>query len=246
MVHWPKFCYHALVGLNIKITNKIDDAAEFIFASIFEQLKSNKKVLFFLTGGSAIAVGAKVAELLRNISDKNLIKNLTISLTDERYGDVGHKDSNWQQLLENGFSLAQAKLIPILTGENRDIAVEKFNENLERKFKRADYKIGLFGIGADGHTAGILPESSAVNAEAYAFGYKTEKFERITITPKMIEKLDEAIIWAQGENKWPIIKNLLEAPTESVGKNNLDISKQPAQILKKVPLLTIFTDYNNI
>jgi 6-phosphogluconolactonase/glucosamine-6-phosphate isomerase/deaminase len=242
------------MNLTVKTTTKIDEAAEFIFVSIFGQLKSNKKVLFFLTGGSSIAVGAKVTELLRNISDQNLLKNLTITLTDERYGLLGHQDSNWQQLLEKGFSLPQAKLMPILTGENRDIAVGKFNENLEREFKETDYAIGLFGIGADGHTAGILPESSAVNAEGYAFGYETEKFERITITPKVIEKLDEAIIWAQGENKWPIIKNLAEAPTpkgvgvptESVGKNNLNISKQPAQILKKVPLLTIFTDYNII
>jgi 6-phosphogluconolactonase/glucosamine-6-phosphate isomerase/deaminase len=226
------------MGLNIKTTTKIDEPAEFIFASIFGQLKSNKKVLFFLTGGSSIPVGLNVAELLKNISDKNLIKNLTITLTDERYGEVGHKDSNWQQLTEKGFSLPQAKLIPILTGESRDIAVGKFNENLEQEFKKADYKIGLFGIGADGHTAGILPESSAVNAEAYAFGYKTEKFERITITPKMIEKLDEVIIWAQGKEKWPIIKNLL---TE-----NISIPKQPAQILKKVSLLTIFTDYKNL
>lgn len=226
------------MNLIVKTTSKIDEAAEFIFSSIFGQLKSNKKVLFFLTGGSAIAVGAKVAELLRNISDKNLIKNLTISLTDERYGPLGHKDSNWRQLTEKGFKLQGTKLIPILDGSDMVSTTQKFNENLEREFKRADYKIGLFGIGQDGHTAGILPKSSAVNAGAYAFGYKTEKFERITITPKMIEKLDEAIIWAQGENKWPIIKNLLE--------ENISVQKQPAQILKKVPLLTIFTDYNII
>jgi 6-phosphogluconolactonase/glucosamine-6-phosphate isomerase/deaminase len=226
------------MGLNIKTTTKINEAAEFIFASIFRQLKSNKKVLFFLTGGSSIPVGLKVAEFLKNISDKNFLENLTITLTDERYGDVGHKDSNWQQLLEKGFKISEAKLIPILTGESCDIALEKFNENLEQEFKKADYKIGLFGIGADGHTAGILPESSAVNAEGCVFGYKTEKFERITITPKMIEKLDEAIIWVQGENKWPVIKNLLA--------ENIPIQKQPAQILKKVPLLTIFTDFKKI
>ena len=33
-------------------------------------------------------------------------------------------------------------------------------------------------------------------------------FSRITITPKVIEKLDEAIVWAQGEEKWEVLKNL--------------------------------------
>ncbi|MFZ1019602.1 MAG: 6-phosphogluconolactonase [Minisyncoccia bacterium] len=227
------------MSLTVKTTMKIDGVAEFIFASILKQLKMGKQILFLATGGSSIAVGAKVAELLKNISDKNLSQNLTVMLTDERYGKVGHKDSNWQQLLEKGFDIPQAKLFPILTGDDRDTTVEKFNKNLEKEFKINDtYKIGLFGIGQDGHTAGIVPESSAVNAEGYAFGYETEKFERITITPKTIEKLDEAIIWAQGENKWPIIKNLEE--------ENIPVQKQPAQILKKVPLLTIFTDYKKI
>ena len=91
--------------MTVKTTSKIDEAAEFISVSIFRQLKSNKKVLFFLTGGSSIPVGLKAAELLKNISDKNLIKNLTITLTDERYGPLGYQDSNWQQLLEKGFKI---------------------------------------------------------------------------------------------------------------------------------------------
>ena len=37
-------------------------------------------------------------------------------LTDERYGPVGHPDSNWSQLLQKGFDLPQAKLVPVLTG----------------------------------------------------------------------------------------------------------------------------------
>jgi 6-phosphogluconolactonase/glucosamine-6-phosphate isomerase/deaminase len=52
----------------------------------------------------------------------------------------------------------------------------------------------------------------------------------------MIEKLDEAVVWAQGKDKWKIVENLLG--------ENIPIDKQPAQILKKVPLLTIFSDYS--
>lgn len=156
-------------------------------------------------------------------------------MTDERYGPLGHKDSNWQQLIEKGFNLPQALLVPILTGEDRATTTLKFNEVLNREFMRVEYKIGLFGVGADGHTAGILPESGAVSSEDLAFGYDTPTFSRITITPKVIEKLDEAVVFMQGEEKWEVVKDLLE--------KNIEITKQPAQILKKVPLLTIFTDY---
>ena len=226
------------MSLTVKTTNKIDDAADFVSSSILKQLRLGKTVLFFVAGGSAIPVAVKISQILREYPDKNLIKNLTVTLTDERYGPVGHFDSNWQQLLDKGFYLPSAKRIPVLTGDDFAAETEKFNKILHEKLMvggEDEYRIGLFGIGADGHTAGILPGSLAVNAEGYAFGYKTEKFERITITLKTIEKLDEIIVWAQGKEKWKVIKNLLE--------ENIDIVKQPAQILKKVPLLTIFTDY---
>ena len=221
------------MGFTIKTTKQAEDAAKFVASAILKKLKEKKRVLFFVTGGSSISVGVLVAKILK----KHPHKNLTIMLTDERYGRVGHKDSNWQQLLEKGFDLPEAKIIPVLSGDSLAVTTKKFNTNLARGFKKSkeiQYKIGLFGIGSDGHTAGILPGSGAVLSKKLAFGYDAPTFSRITITPKAIEKLDEAIVWAQGKEKWEVLKDLQ--------KNN-SILKQPAQILKKVPVLTIFTDY---
>lgn len=213
---------------------KADEVANFITFSILNQLKLDKRVLFFVPGGRAIGIAVKVAEILRKKSPQNLIQNLTITLTDERYGPINHSDSNYFQLLEKGFSLPGAKIISVLNGEDRDITTKKFDEVLNHEFMVAEYKVGLFGVGSDGHTAGILPGSVAVESQDLACAYDTPTFSRITITPKAIEKLDEAVVWAQGEEKWGIIEGL---------KENIDIKKQPAQILKKVPSLTIFTDY---
>ena len=79
-----------------------------------------------------------------------------------------------------------------------------------------------------------MPNSLAIQCQDLVCSYDTPVFSRITITPKVIEKLDEAIVWAQGEEKWEVLKNL---------EKNIDINLEPAQILKKVPLLTIFSDY---
>ena len=229
------------MGFSIKTTTKVEDAADFIVSSILSQLKIGKQVLFFVTGGSSIAVGAKVAELLRNDGEQNLTKNITIMMTDERYGPLDHKDSNWHQLMQKGFSLPGAKLLPILDGGDRASTTLKFNKNLQQELmtaKEPKYKIGLFGIGADGHTSGILPESEATNSQDLACNYDTPTFSRITTTPKAIEKLDEVVAWVQGENKWWVVKDLLE--------KDIPIIKQPAQILKKVPLLTIFSDYGEV
>ncbi|MCC7160516.1 6-phosphogluconolactonase [Candidatus Nomurabacteria bacterium] len=227
------------MDFNLKTTKDPDDPARFVAQSILNQLKMNKRVLFFVTGGSSIDVGVRVSEILqknfKKEENKNLVQNLTIALTDERHGRVGHPDSNWKQLLDKGFSLLDAKIIPVLTGDELIDTTQKFNMVLTQAFKNTDYKIGLFGIGADGHTAGILPESKAVNFEELVVGYEAPKFSRITITPKAIEQLDEAVVWAQGEEKWNTIQNFINTYPLML--------KQPAQVLKKVPLLTIFTDF---
>jgi 6-phosphogluconolactonase/glucosamine-6-phosphate isomerase/deaminase len=217
----------------IQTTTRPEDPASFIVKSILKQLGQGKRVLFFLTGGSGIAVGLKVSEFLKG----HQVKNLTITLTDERYGSVGHKYSNWQQFLDKGFAVTGAKIIPVLIGEDRDITTVKFNKILQQELmtpKEVQYKIGLFGVGADGHTAGILPRSSAANSEKLALGYDTPAFSRITLTPQAIEKFDEAVVWMQGEEKWKVIESL---------EKDIDILKQPVQVLKKIPLLTIFTDF---
>jgi 6-phosphogluconolactonase/glucosamine-6-phosphate isomerase/deaminase len=218
-------------NINLQTTNKVEDPAGFIVNAILKQLELGKKVLFFVTGGSSVAVGIEVSKIIKDHPHQNL----TVMLTDERYGPIGHPDSNWQQLLQKGFSLPEAKLIPVLTGDSPEITTEKFNQNLERELQGAEYKIGLFGVGKDGHTAGNLPNSISVNSENLAFGYDTPDFYRVTMTPKAIEKLDEVVVWMQGEDKWKVIEDLEE--------KEIDIIKQPAQILKKVPLLTIFSDY---
>ncbi len=219
--------------MEFKTTTNLDEVADFVASMVLKQLEAGKKVLLFLTGGSGVAVGVKIADILRESKDANFLANLSVTLTDERYGPIDHFNSNFFQLNEKGFNLPGVKIIPILVDEDRNITVEKFNMALNEEFTKAEYKIGLFGIGVDGHTAGILPETSAVNAKDLAFGYDTATFSRITITFHAIEKLDEAVVSAQGKDKWKVLEEL---------KTDIDLVKQPAQILKKVPLLTIFSD----
>lgn len=221
------------MDLNIKTTTNVEDEASFVAEIIIKKLSEGKKVLFFLTGGSSVAVGVEVAKLIK---DKSL-GNLTVMMTDERYGPLGHSDSNWYQHIQKGFDLPGATIIPILTGEDIEKTTEQFNISLSSELGKDQYKIGLFGVGKDGHTAGNLPESVAVNSKDFASYYDTPAFSRITMTPLAIQKLDEAVVWMQGEEKWPVVKDLIE--------KEIEITKQPAQILKKIPLLTIFTDYSD-
>ncbi len=207
------------------------DATTQLATTIKELLDANKKVLWFVSGGSGGQVSIDVAKKLQNTP----LENLYVTLTDERYGPVGHANENWQQLLDGGFSLPGAMLYRPLTGSNREETAKQFASWLGATFDAVDYVIGLFGIGPDGHTAGIKPQSKALTAAALATDFTGEDFERITITPTAIERVDEAVIQAFGENKFVVINQL---QTES-----LPAAIQPAQLLKEVPKATLYSNY---
>jgi len=212
-----------------------DSAVEYLYQTISEKLKSGKKVLWLLTGGSGIKIEVEVSKRL-NGQD---LSNLSVILTDERFplsgGDlVNHADSNWKQIIQAGFELKGANLMPILEGKDVQATTNDFEEKLSTLLDM-DFKIGLFGMGADGHTAGILPGSAAASESfQLASFYETVDFIRVTMTFPAIEKLDEAVLCAFGEEKRPALENLQ--------KMDLPIEQQPAQILKRLPKLTIFND----
>lgn len=211
-------------------TDSYNEPAVYVAGQINSKLSEGQRVLWLVPGGSAIGVATEASRLIKRFSPSQL----TISLTDERYGLAGHRDSNEFQLTNAGFNMRIGNFISVLNGESPEVTTRNFSSALGESLKSNDYSIGLFGLGEDGHTAGIKPGSSAVNSLNLAEGFTGDDFERITITPTAIKKMDEAVVYAIGESKHAQIQKLLEP---------LSTSTQPAQVLKKVPKLTIFNDF---
>lgn len=197
---------------------------------IRKHIFNGERVLWLLSGGSGAAVALNASKELKDLD----LSKLFVSMTDERYGEVGHKDENWQQLLDAGLQLPGANLYRPLTMQNIEKTTADFDDWLSEQLKKADYKIGIFGIGIDGHTAGIKPHSLAVISPTLASSFVGDDFERITITFNTIKQLDEVVIQASGPDKKPIIDSLLN--------KNIPLDDQPSQILKQVPTATIYTN----
>ncbi len=228
-----------------------EPAIAYLVRTLTRRLQAGDRVLWLVSGGSSILLVVQVASRLRAASSDDgaglHLDHLTLTLTDERYGSVGHADSNWQQLLDAGLNLPHARLLPVLTDADtpgdthRAATAKQWNDALTRARAQADYALGFFGIGPDGHTSGILPHSPAVTATTSAFAYTSAAvpgsrppFPRITTTPAFIKQLDEAVVYMTGEAKRPIIDQLA---------TDLPVADQPSQILKTIPTLTIFNDY---
>lgn len=122
----------------------------------------------------------------------------------------------------------------ILEDDDIDSATHRFSDFLNAALAEKRYVLGLFGLGPDGHTAGLLPGSPALDSGQLADHYRAPDFERITITPRFLKHLDEAFIFAMGDNKAEQLDRLSQ---------DLDTRNQPAQLLKQAKLLTVFNDY---
>lgn len=208
----------------------IDEAAKNLAKLLKKHLLADKRVLWLLSGGSSIPIAVKASQELKGVD----LSKLYASLTDERYGKIGHIEENWKQLLDEGLELPGATLYRPLIGRDILKTNAAFRSWLKEQLTSADYRIGIFGLGADGHTCGIKPGSTAVSSADLATSFLGNDYERITITFPTIKQIDEAIIQASGSVKRGIISDLFN--------KDLPLKEQPAQILKIIPKSTIYTD----
>src|ERR1035438_6742188 len=141
---------------------KVEDHQEggqYLTRGLLGALDEDLRVLWLVSGGS----NATVARQVRRVLPANRLKNLKVALVDERYGKPGHGDSNFTKLRRVGFDFTNVNFKPVLTRENLsfELTVKNYEKHVRQLFEASDIIIGQFGIGADGHTAGILPHSPA-------------------------------------------------------------------------------------
>ena len=220
--------------IEIKVISSVDEAAADLATRINQHLIDHDKVLWLLSGGSAVAIAAQIWPQLNPTSPDQLM----VGQIDERFGPLDHPNSNWLALTRAGLDFAQATPIPILRGQADAVATAKnYNDRLSAALKSADFRIGLLGIGTDGHTAGILPHSQAVfEQEVLAINYQGPDFNRITVTPKALGLLDLAAVYLQGSAKQPVLTQLSES---------IDPFDQPAQLLKLATQVMVYNNPND-
>jgi 6-phosphogluconolactonase/glucosamine-6-phosphate isomerase/deaminase len=206
-----------------------EQIASYLAEVISAKLGSDKKVLWLISGGSVIPIAAQASKIIQGVDS-----NLFISLVDERPGKVGHPDSNWLQLQEAGLAYSNREYQEVLQNQPDQQQVTSYDAWLGRMLDTADYKIGLFGVGPDGHTAGILP-GNTLKFSLDNVGYWDDgERQRISITPEGIAKLDEVVVFISGGPKRQVVDKL---------QSDQDPIDFPAQYLKKAAKLTVYNDW---
>lgn len=210
-------------------------------------LKSHAEnpALLLLSGGSAL-------QILDYVGTMGLNENLTVGMVDERFS-LNNKINNFAQLQKTEFyqqALSQDVnffgSLPRPNEKAQELSSRMEKNLLNWKNENPNGKIlATFGMGTDGHTAGIFPmpehpelfKKLFQNENWVAFyeaSGKTEFPSRITATLTFFEKIDEALVFATGQEK--------QEPLNKVLENKNKIFELPALGWSKIKNVKIFTD----
>jgi 6-phosphogluconolactonase/glucosamine-6-phosphate isomerase/deaminase len=157
-----------------------EDGVTDLTKQLVSRLGEGKKVLWLVSGGSNIAASVQAMDTIL----PELTRSLTILPVDERYGPEGHADSNFAGLMRAGLDTKNATTLRVLQGEKTfEQTAERYEQITAKALGENDVVLAQLGLGADGHTAGILPGSLAAREQkALVAGYKDERFNRLTLT----------------------------------------------------------------
>jgi len=228
---------------SINATIAQQNATSFLEKCLIEN--KSKEILLLLSGGSAFS--------LLNIDIKILTDKMTIGVLDERYS-TDPNINNFQQLVATPFFLkaqrAGCRFIDTSVKPNETIAELALCFERELKNWKNNNPNGIIiitqGMGADGHTSGIMPfpenkdlfatlfENETKWVAGYDAGNRNQFPQRVTTTIPFLRNVDISLVYIVGKEKVEIVKKALK---EDVSSNVL-----PICIIKKIKSVYLFTD----
>ena len=203
---------------------------------ILKHVDQVSSVLLFLSGGSAIE---QEVAMLKSFSQSQK-ERITLSMVDERAVPYESVDSNWGSILQLYPEIEdEFDYITINPEKDPGEAAIELSTELNTVIVNFDQVIGIYGVGEDGHTAGMQPMDEDEFTErflqphVYACYYEGQDFPRVTTTNAVIKKLDHCLVYAVGKGKKSVLEDL---------QDEVPAHEMPSQLLKNAKKLTVYTD----
>ena len=134
-----------------------------------------------------------------------------VCIIDERFGEPYHMDSNEFVIrnfgVENFLISNNIEYHRILEEKTMEETARDYNQKINELFSRFPNKVGVMGMGADLHTAGIFPQSKALASEDYVIAemYENKYPKRVTMTMKALSRFQNFIILVFDVTKKPAL-----------------------------------------
>ncbi len=173
----------------------------------------------------ALSGGKTPVDLYRKLAEKHTLpwNNTDVFMVDERFVPYESKENNFRminELLLLHVGIPSKNIHPIITSSaSANDSASKYENTLTAFFKKESYSLPefdliLLGIGDDGHTASLFPDSPALKESSCfviaVFPEDKSKKERVTLTLPVINNSRNIIFLASGINKADVIKEVIE------------------------------------
>lgn len=141
--------------------------------------------------------------------------------SDERDVPLTHKESNYHMAMEyfSSLPIPPSQIFPLRKeGLPLDIQARSYEETLRRVLHPPHLDLVLLGMGEDGHTASLFPDSPALGEGeklVCANWIEQKKCHRLTLTFRAIEEARHTVIYALGREKSAMVQTVLQAPVLS-------------------------------
>ncbi|MEM6628691.1 MAG: 6-phosphogluconolactonase [Bacteroidota bacterium] len=204
-------------------------AAEKIAQWIQETIEERGRCCLCVAGGSTFL---PIYEYLVETYEEDLDwEKVFIFWGDERAVSIMHPDSNVAMVFDtflNEVPIPAANINIIQGAREPNDAAQHYEKELRAFFSENEgMDILLLGLGDDGHTASLFPETEALE-QADRWVYYVEKdgvrHSRITLTAPFLNRSQKTLFVAYGGKKAGAVKEVLE------GERNP--SKFPAQLIR--------------
>lgn len=190
-----------------------------------EAIHTQGKFSVALSGGSTpkqLYAGLASPE----IQDQLFWKNIYLFFGDERHVLPNHPDSNYRMVQETLFSkvpLPETNIYRVRTELDARLAAFEYEDKLRAFFDGSwpKFDLLLLGMGTDGHTASLFPNTAGLNeAHRWFIAHQVPSQEawRLTLTKNAINAARQIIVLVSGQSKAAMLSEVLTGPNNPAQK----------------------------